>query len=427
MKGMDEATRVSFEQLGISLLLGLLVGLQRQRSEPLIAGLRTFPLITVLGTLAAMLDHTQSGHGWIVSAGLLGVVVAVVVSNALRLRHDNADLGITTETAILLMYLVGAYVVLGNPVVAIAVGSGVAVLLQFKPELHGVAARLGDEDLRAIMTFVLVTCIILPVLPNRTYDLVTPLNVLNPFEIWLMVVLMTGISLGGYLVYKFLGRSAGILLGGLLGGAISSTATTLSYAQRARESWDSARLATAVILIASTVVYVRVLIEVVAIAPSHFTQMVPPIALMMGASAALSGLMWLRVRQGSERMPAQSNPTELKSAVVFAALYAGVLMALSAAKTYLGGQGLYAVALLSGLTDMDAITLSTSRLVELGPTHGGLGPSQGWRLIVLATMANLLFKWAMCVAVGPRRLAWQVGALFALPTVVGGLLLWLWP
>jgi uncharacterized membrane protein (DUF4010 family) len=362
-----------------------------------------------------------------VPCGFLGVVAIVVVSNTFQLIRERTDAGTTTEAAILLMYLVGAYVVLGDGVVAIAVGAGVAVLLQFKPELHGIAARLGDEDLRAIMTFVLITCVILPILPNKTYDLVSPLDVLNPFDIWMMVVLMTGISLGGYLVYKYFGRSAGILLGGLLGGAISSTATTVSYARRSRESPDSSRLATVVILIASTVVYARVILEISVVAPQHFGALVQPMAIMMGASAMTAAFLWLRVQHTAEEMPQQQNPTELKSALVFAALYAGVLMALAAAKTYLGGRGLYGVAILSGLTDMDAITLSTSRLVVLGSDRGGIEAAQGWRLIVLATMANLFFKWMMCVLIGHRRLVWQVGLLFAIPMIVGGALLWLWP
>ncbi|HUE72267.1 MAG TPA: MgtC/SapB family protein [Pirellulaceae bacterium] len=424
---MDEDTRSIFQQLGISLALGLLVGLQRQHRRSLIAGLRTFPLITVLGTLAATFDRTLPSGGWMTPSGFIGLTVVVAISMVYELRREDADVGITTEAAILLMYLVGAYVVLGDRIVAIAVGAGVAVLLQFKPELHGFAARLGDEDLRAIMTFALITCIILPVLPNTTYQLVPPLNVLNPFEIWTMVVLMVGISLGGYLTYKFLGRTAGVLLGGLLGGAISSTATTVTYARRSGESEDSSRLATVVVVIASAVVYLRVIVEIAAVAPRWWTVLVPPIALMMGASAVTAGVAWLRIRHATEQMPEQRNPTELKSALVFAALYAGVLLALTASKTYLGGQGLYGVAVLSGLTDMDAITLSVSRLVGLDPQRGGIAPAQAWRLIVLATMANLVFKWTMCLLIGKRRFAWEVGALFAVPLIAGGLLLWLWP
>ena len=125
--------------------------------------------------------------------------------------------------------------------VAVAVGGTVAVLLQFKPELHGIAEKLGDEDLRAIMQFVLISCIILPILPNEQFGLShlfpqfpAELDVFNPYFTWLMVVLIVGMSLGGYILYKFLGQNAGIFLGGVLGGIISSTAATVSYSRQAR-------------------------------------------------------------------------------------------------------------------------------------------------------------------------------------------------
>ena len=130
--------------------------------------------------------------------------------------------GITTDVAMLLMFVVGAFLVVGPTAVAVAVGGGVAVLLQFKPELHNIAKRLGDEDLRAVMQFVLITCISLPILPDRAFGpdqffqlgSSTPdLNVLNPREIWLMVVLIVGVTLSGYIIYKYFGRNAGIMLG----------------------------------------------------------------------------------------------------------------------------------------------------------------------------------------------------------------------
>jgi uncharacterized membrane protein (DUF4010 family) len=423
---MNETIRLLFQQLGISLGLGLLVGLQRQRTEALVAGVRTFPLITVLGTVAATMDKL-SASGWIVPAGLLALVAVVVCSYISRFQRDQASPGMTTEAAILLMYLVGAYVVWGDLSVAIAIGAGVAVLLQFKPELHGFASRLADDDVRAIMTFALITFIILPVVPNHTYEVVAPLNIVNPFQLWLMVVLMVGISLGGYLAYKFFGRNAGVLLAGVLGGLISSTATTISYARRARENLPAVPLATVVVLLASTVVYGRVLLEVFVVSPRQFAELASPIALMMGASAAATVALFWRVRGGREEMPQQKNPAELKSAVVFAGLYAGVLMALAAARTHLGESGLYGVALLSGLTDMDAITLSTARLVDLGPAQGGISCSTGWRLIVVATMANHFFKWIICLFAGSRALAGLVALLFALPLATGALLLWRWP
>ncbi len=423
---MPEAVQLLFEQLGIALALGILVGLQRERADPVIAGLRTFPIITMLGTLAAAMDMSRDAQGWIIAAGFVSIVAVVSVTNLHRLRHPDSDFGMTTEVAILMMYAVGAYLVVGHRVVSVAAGAVVAVLLQFKPELHGMATRLGDQDLRAIMTFVLITCIVLPVLPNTTYDLVAPLNVLNPFEIWLMVVLMVGISLSGYLAYKFVGRNAGIMLGGILGGAVSSTATTISYAKRTRAEAAHGRMAALVIVIASSVSFVRVLIEIFLVAPQQFIILAPPILVMMSVGVLVAVVTWLRVQREPVEPPAPKNPTQWRSAVVFAVLYAGVLMALAAAKAYLGGQGLYGIAIVSGLTDMDAITLSISRMVRLG-ANGGLATSDAWRLIVVASLGNLVFKWLMAAAAGGPALRRHLALLFAAPFAAGCLVLLFWP
>ena len=275
-------TTTFFSQLGISLVLGMLVGLQREWTEQRrMAGLRTFPLITVLGTVSAILA-TQFG-GWIVGAGLLAVVAVLVVAKWSQLNHDDTDHGTTTDMAVLLMFAVGALLAIENmTIVAVAIGAGVAVLLQFKPELHGIVHRLGAADLKGIMQFVLITCIILPVLPNRTYG---PFDVLNPFETWLMVVLIVGMSLGGYITYKFFGQNAGILLGGFLGGAISSTATTVSSSRQARGGQTRPAVAAIVILVASTVVFIRVLIEIAVVVgrtkPDFLRTAATPIVILM--------------------------------------------------------------------------------------------------------------------------------------------------
>lgn len=424
---MDPAALQLFQQLAISLALGLLVGLQRQHSESILAGVRTFPLVALLGTLCSSLDRQLTAHGWLIAAALIGLSTVVVVTNLRRSVANTTEPGLTTEIALLLMFAVGAYVVVGDRIVAIAVGAAVAVLLQFKPELHGLAARLGDEDLRAIMTFVLISCIVLPVLPDRTYDLPTPLNVLNPFQTWLMVVLMVGISLGGYLLYKFLGHTAGLLFSGLLGGAISSTATTLSYARRTRHTPAASGLSTLVIAIASTTVYVRVLIEIAIVGTRFFPRLAAPIGIMLLASVLATAAWWLRVRQSADRMPEQKNPTELRSAVLFGLLFAGVLMALAATQRYVGRQGLYPIAAISGLTDMDAITLSTARMLQVESPSERIGVTEAWRLLVIATMSNLIFKAGLVAVAGDRRLLLQIGVLFSVPFATGALLLWLWP
>lgn len=399
-------------------MLGLLVGLQRQRAAPGMPGLRTFPLITVFGTVAAVLSGPLGG--WVVAAGLLGLT-AIVVAAALQRDPDDFDRGTTTEVSALVMYGVGALLAFGHTAVAVAIGGGVAVLLEFKPQLHGFARQLGDRDLKAIMQFVLITCIILPVLPRRSFG---PLDVLNPFETWLMVVFIVGLSLSGYVVYKFFGREAGILLGGLLGGAVSSTATTVTYARQARETPQALPSVTIVILIASAVSLLRVLVAVTVVSPNFACSVAGPVAVMLALTILPSLVLWYRVeRESAPPTTGPQNPTHLRSAIVFGAMYSLVLFGLAAAKQYLGGRGLMAMAAVSGLTDMDAITLSTARMSLADSTVA----DSGWRLIIAAAMANLVAKTLLAGALGGRALFWRVGLLLLLPMLGGAATLFFWP
>ena len=408
----------TFLQLGIALGLGLLVGLQRESVASRLAGVRTFPLITVFGALCAL----SAAHfgGWIVAAGLVALAALIFVAKMSEFKDTaTADYGLTTEVAMLLMFGVGAYIVVGERIVAIVVGASVAVLLQFKTELHGLTARFSAENLRAIMQFVLISLVILPVLPDRTYDRYA---VLNPRNIWLMVVLIVGISLGGYILYKFFGERAGLVLGGILGGLISSTATTVSYAKRTADAPEGSRLAGVVIMIASTIVFARLLLEVALVAPGFLPFAAPPLVIMFALFALLSVASWFRVKRAQTSMPEQANPSELKSALFFGAVYAFVRFAVAAAKDWFGNSGLYAVAALSGLTDTDAITLSTAQLV------GGqlLSPQDGWRLILVAGMSNLLFKAVLVATLGAKKLLLMIAPLYGLVLLTGTLLLLFW-
>jgi uncharacterized membrane protein (DUF4010 family) len=434
---LDPVMEPIYQQLGISLLLGLLVGLQREHAANGIAGMRTFPLITVFGTLCASLAVGGNGAvaplgGWIVAAGLLGVIAVLVLGHFIRVQQHDPHLGTTTEAALLVMYAVGAYLVVGPMTVAVAVGGTVAVLLQFKPELHGIAVKLGDADLRAIMQFVLISCIILPVLPNENFGLSqlipkvpAELDVFNPYFTWLMVVLIVGMSLGGYILYKFFGQTAGIFLGGVLGGIISSTAATVSYSRQARlgpENGAGAHSAAVVIAIASTISCVRVLVSIAVVAPDFFLKTILPVGIVAFFTFLPGLALWYMVRHRPAAMPDQKNPTQLKSALIFGLLYALVLFALAAAKKYLGGQGLLMVAGLSGLTEMDAITLSTAKM----SLQDSAIMQTGWRLIVVAIMANMASKSALAGMLGGSRLFWLTLALFAPPMLGGAAMLLLW-
>ncbi len=405
-----------FEKLGIALLLGFLVGLQREKSQSAIAGFRTFPLITILGSLCGLLAQTY-GTGILVG-GIFSLIALIVVGNFAALRHGNDRTGITTEVAMLMMFAVGAYLIVGPALVCIALGGGVAVLLQFKPELHGFASRLGDTDIKAIMRFVLLSFIILPILPNDTYG---PFEVLNPHEIWLMVVFIVGMNLSGYIVSKFVGNSTGTLTSGILGGLISSTATTVSSTQNSSLDTRMIPRASTVILIASTFAYIRVAIEIAGVSNTLFQITVIPIGILFVASLILSALSYFSTPSTHQHAAESKRPSEVRTALLFGITYAAVVFCTAAAKKYLGPNSLYWVAGISGLTDVDAITLSTSRLVA----GGKLEPLQAKQMILIAVLSNLLFKLGIVAALGDRRLLARLSFCFGLLIGVGCLLLFL--
>jgi uncharacterized membrane protein (DUF4010 family) len=329
--------------------------------------------------------------------------------------------GITTEVAMLLMFGVGAFAMIDKPGLAAVVGGTVAMLLHLKPQMHSMARRLEDPDFKAIMQFVLITLVILPLLPNQAFG---PYKVLNPYKIWLMVVLIVGISLGGYIVYKFFGEKAGTLAGGVLGGLISSTATTVSYSRRTKGAPEASHLAALVIMMASTIVFVRVLIIIGAAAPGLLPVAGPPIGVTFAAMLVIAVAYWWR-SAGKERadLPQQGNPSELKAALVFAGMYALVLLAVAAAKEKFGSSGLYVVAVISGLTDMDAITLSLSDMSSREQLESGTA----WRLMLVAAMANLVFKAGAVAFLGSRELLKRIAVLFGLSFAAGLATILLWP
>ena len=405
---------IAFQQLGISLALGLLIGLQRERAASRLAGFRTFALAAVFGTITAQLSGVLGG--WIVAAGLIGLVGIIVAGNLLRLRDPGADSGQTTEVALLLTFGVGAYLAIGPAAVAIAVGAGTAVLLWAKPQLHNFAGRLGEQDFRAIMQFVLISGVILPILPNRAYG---PFSVLNPQQIWWMVVLVVGIGLAAYVAYKLLGNRGGTIVAGLLGGAVSSTATTVGAARRTAKTPEASGSAAIVICLAAGVVFLRVLLEIAVAAPGFLSAAAVPFGALLVLFLLLAAFLWKRQSRDSEPLPAHENPSGLKPALLFGLLYGIVLFATAAARESFGVSGLYAVSALSGLTDVDAITLSTAQLVRTGR----LDPATGWRLILVALLSNLLFKGAAIAVLGSRRLLVRIAGPFLLALGVGVLLL----
>ncbi|GAB6165027.1 MgtC/SapB family protein [Thermostilla marina] len=417
---IDPVTDLSdvFRRLGLGLLLGGLVGLQREHSESDMPGLRTFPLLTLLGSVSALLALTFGG--WVLFGGFAGLAFLLFFPNWVRVHRESPDPGLTTSVAVLVMFGVGALVMIARIEIAIAIGAGVAVLLQFKPEMHRFAERLGNEDIKAIMQFALISGIILPILPNRTFG---PYDVLNPFNIWLMVVLIVGMSLAGYIIYKFWGADAGILLGGVLGGAISSTATTVSYAQRTKSTPRLAEPAAVIVMVASTVLFARVFLEISLVNAEMLKNGWLPLTLLAAMTLLPALVIWRRVHQEAEPMPEQKNPTHLRPAIIFALVYAVMLVLLAAVKELIGPAGLYPVAAISGLTEMDAITLSVARMAlkDENLLH------EGWRLIAVAAVSNMVSKAFLAGVLGSREFQRKLIVLFAIPGIGGLALAFLWP
>ena len=238
-----------------------------------------------------------------------------------------------------------------------------------------------------------------------------------------MVVLIVGLSLTGYIIYKFVGRTASAVVGGILGGLISSTATTVSYARRAKAAPAAHTLAVAVVLIASAVSYFRVLIEVTLFAPSKLGVLLPPLLAALILVSAIAATAFFLLRGQGEEMPEPGNPAELKSAIIFGIIYALVTLAVAAVKQHFGSAALYGVAIISGLTDMDAITLSLARMVETN--H--LEPANAWRLVLAASLSNSVFKGAIATFLGGGRFGLRLAPFFGAGLVGGLLLIWLWP
>ncbi len=411
-----------FLRLGLAIAIGLLVGLQRQSEGNRLAGIRTFPIFCVLGYLCGLLAPEYGG--WTVAAGAVALA-GLMVAGLYRLTNDGSERpGMTTLAAGLLLYMVGAWLTKGSIALAVAVGGGTAVLLQSKTTLHTLVGRLGGEDLRAVFLFVLLALVILPVLPHQGFSFGLPIEVINPREVWLLVVLIVGVGLVGYFLLKFLGERAGTVLGGMLGGLVSSTATTVSFARRSRGEPSLSRQSAVVVQLATTMSMLRLTVLVCALAPvAVLGQVVAPMLILAAGMAVITLAAWRWLRSTDERHVAeQGNPAELLPALVFAGLYAVISFATAAGNHWLGQHALYAVAAISGTTDLDAITLSSVQLAE----KAAITPSFAWRLIVVGTIANLAFKTGIAYTMGSRDMARRTAVLYGTSALVGVGILIFW-
>jgi uncharacterized membrane protein (DUF4010 family) len=379
-----------FYRFGVALVLGFFMGLQREyayrkRQEEegeLMAGARTFPIISLLGAASA-LGAAELGGVWPFAVTLLAVGLLLAVGHVWQAR--DRDVGLTTEMAALVVFFTGALCFWGNLRLAAALGVGTAVLLSLKVQTHTFARQIDSEDVYATLKFAVITVIVLPLLPREGYG-PAPFDVLVPYNVWLMVVLISGISFLGYVLIQIVGPRRGVGLTGLLGGLASSTAVTLSVAERSRATRGLDRPFALAVLLAWSIMYARVIVEVVGVSV---------------ASLAYCAYLYT-VEPGDQQDDPTTvrNPFRLVPAITFGLLYAGILVGTNWAQSFSGSAGVYVSSLVAGLADVDAIALSMARLHE----SGDVDPRTATRAIVLAAAANTVLKGGIVAVAGTRGL-----------------------
>lgn len=429
-----------FMSLGVALGAGLLIGLEREQSrgganetsadeehpdkaaakKPILGGVRTHPLYSLGGGIAMMLSEALGA--WAFGLAFAGFASFVVVSYAHDRRTDR-DRGITSEAAFLICFLLGALATAEGVlepldrrlIIVASLATVITLLLSTKEKLHGLAERMSRADIVATIKFLIVTVLMLPLLPDRTYG---PLDVLNPYKIGLMIVLIAGISFVGYIAIRTLGARRGLGLTGFVGGLASSTAVTLSFSGKAKEAPELAPACALAVVLASAVMAVRVIILVGVVNSSLLAQVAIPMGAMTVVGLLASGLLYRKSRQQREAETdvELTNPFELSTAVKFGLLYGAVLFVSKAATEYFGNAGTYIAGFLAGLTNVDAITLSMANL-----SRSGLAEQVAITTIIIGAASNTVVKAGLAMSLGRGRFAVLIAIAFGAMLVAGAL------
>lgn len=408
-----------FLRFGAALLIGVLIGMQREyaygasKGKGLFAGARTFALMGLYGATAALLADLFLSY--LVFVGLFIALGVMIIVAYFVTATERDEIGLTSEVAAFLTILIGGVCYYHSVEFAAALGVVTTVLLAVKWELKQFVKVITQEDVFATLQFAVITAIILPVLPNKVFG-PAPLNVLNPYQVWKMVIFISGINFLGYILIKVVGPKKGLALSGLLGGLASSTATTLSFSQRSLEQ-DNLDKPFAVAIIAGWVImFFRMIIEVAVVNSRLLPDVWPVLAAMGCVGLAYAIYLYFSQTAIDEEELSLSNPFELGPAIKFGLIYALVLLLSKAAKVYIGDQGLYITSFLAGLADVDAITLSIADLTRVG---GGTPLSTGKIAIVLAAISNTASKGVLVFSLGSKALRKYIWPVLLLMLIIG--------
>ncbi|MBL8730650.1 MAG: MgtC/SapB family protein [Planctomycetes bacterium] len=386
------------QDFGTALLLGGLLGIEREKRNTRSgfghAGLRSFILLSQVGALGGFLSQ-EFASPWILAAALVAATAMVLAGYFVTARQHPDSTGLTTELAAIVTCLLGALVVTGHRELGIGLGVVTAAVLAYKKPLHDMVGQLGWEDVLAGLRLLLATFIVLPLLPNEAVD---PWGAINPYKLWLLVLLISGLSLVGYVVTRWLGPGRGIAVTAAAGGLASSTAVTLTFVKQSHEPLVAPRQLAGGILLAWAVMFGRVVVAASVVAPAMFGALIVPFGAMLLTSAAGATTCLLLNRRAATAAGDVEikNPFSLWAASKFALLFAVVQLLLVLGQQSLPQSGIYTIAALAGLTDVDAITLSMAQQVRGSDVDLHVAVVA----IVIATVANTLVKAGMAVFLG---------------------------
>jgi uncharacterized membrane protein (DUF4010 family) len=410
-------------RLAVALAIGLLIGLERgweQRDLPeggRIAGFRTFGLIGLLGGVATMLPGQWS---LAVPVAFAGVAILTAIGYW-RQSTDEHHLGYTTEVAALVTFALGVLAGFGRFENASSAAVVVALLLSFKPEMHGFLRWIDREELLATFRLLLISIVLLPILPDRGYG---PWQALNPYHLWWMVVLVAVISYLGYFAIKSLGANRGVLLTGLLGGLVSSTAVSVTLSRRAATEPSTETPAASGIVAASAMMFPRMLAIIAPVAPALLAPLSWPLmsaGIVGGAIAAWYERRAIGAVETGGAALELRNPVDLRIALEFGLMLAVIMVAARGITATAGDRGLYVVAAASGLVDVDAISLTVAAML----TRGEIAPAVATVAILIPAAVNTVVKPALVFIISGARLGTRVAIPLLLALAAGAAALWL--
>jgi uncharacterized membrane protein (DUF4010 family) len=391
---MDETL---WHRLAVALGIGLIVGLERgwntreQRGGQRTAGLRTFAIAALAGGVLAI--ASQPDRFVVLGAGTLVVGVLIIAGYVVAAR-EHRDYGMTSELALLTTFGLGAVATLGAPVEAAAAAIVITLLLGFKTEVHAAIGKLERRELLATLQLAAIAAVLLPLLPNRDLG---PWAAVNPRVVGVLVLLIAALSYVGYFAVRMLGARLGLLLTALFGGLSSSTAVTVAYARRATTDKAHTVVIGAGIALAAATMVPRLVIELVAVNRSLLAPLAPTLAALLLVPLAAVTYLVIRGRDGTPAGDLRLlNPLELRAALGFGALLIVLFIATEGLKRALGDAGIYSVAALAALLDVDAVTLAVAE----DAASGALDPVTARRAIALAALVNTAVKAVLAAALG---------------------------